>query len=80
LVGPVFVLPYKLTYSVKEKIASKGKFQKEIIKEVTTEDKLYIIPKQLTVNSKLESSMRYRGIYGIPIYTSNLEINGEFNF
>ena len=96
LAGPVLVVPYKLTYTVKEKVFDADKaakaiiknenisgaehLQKEIIKEVTIEDKLYVIPKQLTVNSKLESSMRYRGIYGTPIYTSNLEINGEFNF
>lgn len=95
LAGPVLVVPYKQTYTVKEKVFDADKaakaiiknekistaenLQKEIIKEVTTEDKLYVIPKQLTVNSKLESSMRYRGIYGVPIYTSNLEINGEFN-
>jgi inner membrane protein len=96
LAGPVLVVPYKLTYNVKEKIIdvdkmtkegikndgikNTGIIQKEIIKEVTFEDKLYIIPKQLSVNGKVDSSMRYRGIYGIPIYNSALEIKGEFNF
>lgn len=96
LAGPVLVVPYKLTYNVKEKIIDVEKtahgviknekqvdpktIQKEIIKEVTYEDKLYIIPKQLSVNGNVDSSMRYRGIYGIPIYNSALKIKGEFNF
>jgi inner membrane protein len=96
LAGPVLVVPYKLTYNVKEKIIDVDKtnkqvtkneklsntetIQKEIIKEVTFEDRLYIIPKQLSVNGKVDSSMRYRGIYGIPIYNSALEIKGEFSF
>ena len=95
LAGPVLVVPYKLTYNVKEKIIdvdkttkeaikndgikNTGTIQKEIIKEVTYEDKLYVIPKQLSVNGNVDSSMRYRGIYGIPIYNSTLEIKGEFN-
>ena len=97
LAGPVLVVPYKLTYNVKEKIIdvdkttkeaikndgikNTGTIQKEIIKEVTFEDKpCTLFPKQLSVNGKVDSSMRYRGIYGVPIYTSALEIKGEFNF
>ena len=96
LAGPVLVVPYKLTYNIKEKIIdvdkttkeaikndgikNTGTIQKEIIKEVTYEDKLYVIPKQLSVNGNVDSSMRYRGIYGIPIYNSALKIKGEFSF
>lgn len=96
LAGPVLVVPYKLTYNVKEKIIDVDKsnqtdvknaqtnpteiVQKEIVKEVTLEDKLYVIPKQLTVNGNVDSSIRYRGIYGVPIYNSTLKVQGEFNF
>lgn len=78
LAGPVLIVPYHLTYNAKEKVIVN---KKETIKvtEVTTDEFLYLIPKQLNINSKLESSTRYRGIYQIPVYDSNLQVKGEFN-
>jgi inner membrane protein len=76
----VLVVPYQLTYNIKEKVAVKGHLQKEIIKEVTCDNTLYVIPKKLTIISKLDSSMRQRGIYGIPVYSNALAVQGEFNF
>jgi inner membrane protein len=78
LAGPVLSVPYHLTFNSKEKIIV-GKVEKEIIKEVTLDDVLYIIPKQLNINSTLKSEMRYRGIYEIPVYSNVLQVTGEFN-
>jgi inner membrane protein len=78
LAGPVLSIPYHLTFNSKEKIIV-NKVQKEVIKEVTVDDVLYIIPKQLSINSQLDSSMRYRGIYEIPVYGNKLQVTGEFN-
>ena len=96
LAGPVLVVPYTMTYSIKEKIVDVDKttqqalknkglkqpetIQKEIIKEETFEDTLYVISKQLSVNGNVESSMRRRSIYEIPVYTSALKLKGEFSF
>lgn len=80
LAGPVLVVPYQLTYSIKEKIETKGHLLKDIIKEATYEDNLYLIPKKLTITSQLDSSMRHRGIYGIPVYSNAMAVKGEFNF
>jgi inner membrane protein len=78
LAGPVLSIPYHLTFNSKEKIIV-NKVEKEVIKEVTVDDVLYIIPKQLSINSQLDSSMRYRGIYEIPVYGNKLQVTGEFN-
>lgn len=77
--GPILRIPYRLTYNTKEKIINSNKTVQEVVKEVTVNDTLYIIPKQLHVRSKLDSSKRYRGIYEVPVYTSSLEVSGEFS-
>ena len=79
LAGPVLAIPYHLTYNTREKIVDADKLEKAVIKEVTVDDVLYLIPKQLNIRSKLESSRRYRGIYEVPVYTSNLKVSGEFS-
>jgi inner membrane protein len=79
IAGPVLSIPYHLTYNTKEKIIGADKQETEIIKEVTVHDVLYIIPKQLNIDSKLESSLRYRGIYGVPVYNNAVHVTGEFN-
>lgn len=78
LAGPILSIPYHLTFNSKEKVIV-NKVEKEVIKEVTLDDVLYIIPKQLSINSQLDSSMRYRSIYEIPVYGNKLQITGEFN-
>ena len=79
IAGPVLSIPYYLTYNTKEQIIGADKKTTEIIKEVTVHDALYIIPKQLNIESKLQSSLRYRGIYAVPVYTSAVQVTGEFS-
>jgi inner membrane protein len=35
-------------------------------------------PENLTVNGKLESEVRHRGIYRVPLYLAGLELSGDF--
>lgn len=79
ITGPVLSIPYHLTYNIEEKIIGADKKETLVIKESTVNDVLYIIPKQLSINSKLESSLRYRGIYGVPVYTGSVQLTGEFD-
>lgn len=79
LTGPVLALPYVMTYHTKEKIIDNNQNEREIVKEVTLSDTLYLIPEQLRVTSHLKSSERYRGIYQVPIYASQVEVSGKFN-
>jgi len=79
LAGPLLVLPYVLTYHTKEKIIDGNRKEREIVKEATLSDALYLIPEQLHVTSELTSSERYRGIYQVPVYQSQVEVSGRFN-
>jgi inner membrane protein len=78
LAGPVLVVPYHLTFNSKEKIIV-NKVEKEVIKEITLDDVLYLMPKQLKISSQLTSETRYRGIYAVPVYSNALQVTGEFN-
>jgi inner membrane protein len=77
--GPILRIPYQLTYHTKEKIINANKTVQEVVKEATCDDVLYIIPKQLHIRSKVDSSRRYRGIYEVPVYVGVLEVVGEFS-
>ncbi len=95
IAGPVLAVTYQISHQVKEKIfdpavaagvvkpnAKTARVKpkpKEIVKTVSFDGILYLIPQKLSVDSKLDSSLRYRGIYGVPIYTNDLQVNGEFD-
>jgi len=66
--APVLVIPYHLVYSNQQEDKDKP------VNEV-----LYLIPKQLTVRSTVQHSLRYRGIYAVPVYNSQVEVVGEFS-
>jgi inner membrane protein len=79
LAGPVLSLPYKLTYNIKEERTDVNGKTTIVSKELSEPGVLYIIPKKLNIDSKLDSSLRYRGIYGVPVYTNTLQFSGEFS-
>ena len=79
LAGPLLSVPYRVTYDIKEKIKEKDGSEREVIKTAQVKDTLFIIPRQLDVQSKLGSNLRYRGIYQVPVYTNNLQVAGAFN-
>jgi inner membrane protein len=78
LAGPVLVIPYTLTVNLKETITEKDGATREVVKAQTVENRLIMLPKQLEIQSKLDSEIRYRGIYAVPIYNSNLQVSGHF--
>ncbi len=83
LAGPILVVPYQITYRSRETVNAEGKKSgkpRVISKETTYDDALYITPKTLDIDSRLDSSLRYRGIYGVPVYTSKVSVKGEFDF
>ncbi|PID49139.1 MAG: cell envelope integrity protein CreD [Proteobacteria bacterium] len=79
LAGPVLIIPYSLTYDSKEKIREKDGTERIITKSIHQDDTFFLIPKKLTIKSKLDSSLRYRGIYEVPVYGNQLQINGLFD-
>ncbi len=39
---------------------------------------LYLLPDELTINGKLMPQIRHRSIFDVPVYNSNLQIEGKF--
>ncbi|MEZ5537128.1 MAG: cell envelope integrity protein CreD [Thiolinea sp.] len=79
LAGPLLSVPYRITYDIKEKVKDADGTEREVIKTAQLKDTLYVIPRQLDIQSKLGSSMRYRGIYEVPVYSNHLQVIGAFN-
>jgi len=64
--GPVLTLPYRA---------------------ITTDDKgikrvrqllAHFLPERLSIRGRLDTQMRYRGIYEVPVYTADLKLSGRF--
>lgn len=79
LAGPILAVPYQLKVNAKEIVKGANGSEREILREQTLDDTLYLMPKQLQINSKLDSTLRYRGIYEVPVYNSTLQVTGEFD-
>jgi inner membrane protein len=78
LAGPIMVLPYSYDQTVTETVKDAQDKEKKVTKTVKTQEYFYLIPKQLEVNSQLTSSIRYRGIYEVPIYSNQIKVKGQF--
>lgn len=39
----------------------------------------FIIPEKFTIKANIKNSVRHKGIYNVPVYTSNMDINGYIN-
>lgn len=64
--GPVLTLPYRATYTDDKGI-------RRVRKSLA-----HFTPEHLSVRGQLDSEMRYRGIYQVPVYTANLKLRGRF--
>lgn len=64
--GPVLTLPYRVHYT-----DDKG-FER------VRQSQAHFLPEHLSVRGQLDTQMRYRGIYEIPVYTANLKFSGRF--
>ena len=66
--GPLIALSYY------EHFLDKNKRWDKRIKRV------YFTSKELNINAEVQTHLRHRGIYKIPVYDLNAELNGYFNF
>ncbi|MDP2089866.1 MAG: cell envelope integrity protein CreD [Flavobacteriaceae bacterium] len=72
LTGPILSIPY---YKYIKQYSKKDSAEKIIqIKEY-----IHFLPDVLDVNSSLKPEKRYRGIYEIVVYNSNIQFSGKFN-
>jgi len=64
--GPVLTLPYRVRYTDDNGI--------ERVRQCLA----HFLPERLDVRGSLETEMRYRGIYQVPVYTADLQVIGRF--
>ncbi len=67
LVGPILVVPYE--HTVLEKVGPPRRVQGVI----------YHLPKEANTRVELDSQLRYRGLYTVPVYEAQLELDARFD-
>ena len=74
--GPVLIVPYVERYTKKEW----DKNLKEYKHNVYYRDRqIYLLPEQLVIYSDITTEQRTRGIYSIPVYASDMLVEGTFD-
>jgi len=72
LIGPVLTIPF---YRHEKEYSKKD----ETFKVTKVKDYIHILPDELDIESHLEPQKRYRGIYEIVVYNSQMDFKGVFN-
>jgi inner membrane protein len=72
----LLVLPYEIhrTVSVTDSVTKKIKTQIQ-----TSNDYKLVVPDKLMLSTTIDNSMRHKGIYNVPVYTSKIHVSGVFN-
>lgn len=73
LSGPILVVPYKTVENINETETGK-----ESVQEKVTNHLAYFLPEELNITGKMNPEVRYRGIFQVAVYSSNLSVNGHF--
>jgi len=72
LIGPVLTIPFYKHVKEYSKID-------ETFKVTKVKDYIHILPDELDIESQLEPEKRYRGIYEIVVYNSQMDFKGVFD-
>lgn len=75
LLGPVMVVPYVRT--VRSRVFDK-ELQQYVHRNNDVSERLFILPKHLNADVNLTTEVRYRGIYEIPVYASEISLRGSY--
>lgn len=75
VIGPVLAVPYQVRRSEQVWDEQEKQYRAQVIDSWYTQ---YVMPEQLNVDSKTQTEERSRGIYSVPVYTSELALNGNF--
>lgn len=70
LTGPALIVPF-----VQSRVELDNKGQK-VVRSQTRH--LIVLPESLTVRGEIESEVRHRGIFSVPVYRLKLEVTGRF--
>lgn len=67
ITGPLLIIPYTESYQ-----NQKGEIYQ-------SKKHIYYLPNNLEINGNIIPEIRYRSIYKVPVYSSNLRISGDFD-
>ena len=70
LLGPVLRVPFRIR---EKNTDDKGK-----VTESVWRDALYLLPQSLKIEARLDTELRRRGMFELPVYGSGLKLRGEF--
>ncbi len=68
--GPILVIPYK-----RQDVIDRGKDGVEIRE---SGEKAFFLPEELSITGKVDPMLLHRGIFDVPVYKSQLEVNSAF--
>jgi inner membrane protein len=71
VVGPLLLLPY-ITHT--QVVNSDGKTIQQ-----TGMDTMYFLPRELHIEGRLDTELRHRGIFEVPVYGAALRLAGQFD-
>lgn len=74
--GPVLIVPYVERYTKKEWDKKLKDYKHNIY---YSHEQIYLLPEQLRIHSDITTEQRTRGIYSIPVYASDMLVEGSFD-
>ncbi|MBL4796144.1 MAG: cell envelope integrity protein CreD [Oleispira sp.] len=74
--GPILVVPYSIKWSWEE-WSDDGK--RKILRHKSRKGKKYILPSVTQLQANIATDIRYQGIYQFPVYSTDLNISGNFS-
>lgn len=76
VLGPFLVVPYSQQKSRREWDENLKQYK---IENYTTRGEFYLLPDELSVSARVGTELRSRGLYSIPVYSSEMRIEGAFD-
>ncbi len=75
LSGPILSIPYLVTQIIREKDDEKNTYKerKEVVKKYA-----HFLPSELRIEGSVSPEVRYRSIYEVVVYSSELKLSGTF--
>ena len=70
LLGPILRVPFVTRHGSTD---AHGK-----VTETTRTDALYLLPQTLQVDARLDTELRHRGMFELPVYKADLRLRGQF--
>ncbi len=75
LIGPLLVVPYQVIgqHQVWDEHLKSYRTEPQILRK-----NLFILPDKLEIQARVQTEERQRGLYAVPVYTSELALSGRF--